>query len=78
MDSIATVVAEDARVEVWSFLERRDVLEDMLPRGLYVRYALEPARVQKIKVGREASEAAVAAGVPIDPESIRSLFKIAP
>jgi len=56
----------------------KEILEDMLPRGLYVRYALEPARVQKIKVGREASEAAVAAGVPIDPESIRSLFKIAP
>lgn len=55
----------------------KDVLKDMLPVGLYVRYALEPERVQAVKVGKDASAAAVGDGVPIDPESIRSLFKIA-
>lgn len=56
----------------------KDVLRKMLPTGLYVRYALEPDRVRAIKVGAEASAAAVAAGIAVNPESIRSLFKIAP
>jgi hypothetical protein len=56
----------------------KDVLRRMLPSGLYVRYALEPARVKAIKVGSEASAAAIEAGIAINPESIRSLFKIAP
>jgi hypothetical protein len=55
----------------------KDILRDMLPVGLYVRYALEPERVQAVKVGKDASASAVAAAVPIDPESIRSLFKVA-
>jgi len=55
----------------------KELLVKKLPTGLYVSYALEPSRVFGIKVGKEASAAAVAAGVPIDPESIRQLFKIA-
>lgn len=55
----------------------KDTLRRMLPVGLYVRYALEPERVLAIKVGKEASAAAIAAGIPIHPESIRQLFKIA-
>lgn len=56
----------------------KEVLKDMLPVGLYVRYSLEPDRVLAIKVGKDASAAAVAAGIPINPEAIRSLFKVAP
>jgi hypothetical protein len=80
---LGQIVLEPAPNGHWSTAKRpktvaKDVLMGMLPSGLYVSYALEPERVQVIKVGKDASAAAVAAGVLIDPESIRSLFKIAP
>ncbi len=56
----------------------KDILRSWLPVGLYTRYALEMDKVQAIKVGAEASAHAKAAGVPVDPDAIRSLFKIAP
>jgi len=56
----------------------KNILRRKLPAGLYVRYALEPERVQSLLIGEAASRAAKADGVPVDPEAIRSLFKIAP
>ena len=48
-----------------------------LPVGLYVRYALGPDALPTLKVGKDASEAAKVAGVAVDPDRIRLLFKIA-
>jgi len=56
----------------------KDILRSWLPAGLYARYSLEQDRVQTIKVGADASAHAKAAKVPVDPEAIRSLFKVAP
>lgn len=56
----------------------KDVIREWLPVGLYARYSLDKDNLLTIKVGAEASKAAKAAKVPIDPESIRSLFKVAP
>ena len=55
----------------------KKILQSRLPSGLYVRYCLDHEMVATVKVGREASEASKAAGIPVDPEAIRSLFKIA-
>ena len=54
----------------------KSILRRRLPIGLYVSYALEPGRTVEIKVASEASAAAQADGVQVDPEVIRSLFKI--
>ena len=56
----------------------KKILQSWLPSGLYVRYSLEKEDRMMVKVGKEASEAAKAASIPVDPEAIRSLFKIAP
>ena len=56
----------------------KDILRSWLPIGLYVRYCLAPNALEDLKVGKSASIAAKAAVLPIDPEAIRSLFKIAP
>ena len=55
----------------------KDLIRAKLPCGLYVRYCLSPANLLVIKVGAEASEHSRAGGIQIDPEAIRSLFKIA-
>ncbi len=79
---LGEVVVMPARNGRWNTTRRpktiaKDTLGAKLPRGLYVRYALPPERVIEMKIDGEASAAAVAAGLPIDPESIRSLFKVA-
>ena len=53
------------------------LVRSKLPVGLYVRYCLRKDTMKECKVGKEASVAAKTAKVPVDPESIRSLFKIA-
>jgi len=55
----------------------KEIIRSWLPAGLYARYSLGD-NMLTIKVGKEASDAAKAAGVPIDPEAIRSLFRVAP
>lgn len=52
-------------------------IRSWLPVGLYVRYALGADALPDLKVGKEAAEAAKAAGVVVDPDKIRLLFKIA-
>lgn len=54
------------------------LLKDELPIGRYVQYRLDPERCRDLKVGQEASEAAKTAGIFVDPEALRSLFKVAP
>ena len=55
----------------------KKLLRSQLPVGLYAQYVLEPNVVGDLKVGRAASAAAQLAGVLVDPEAVRSLFKIA-
>ncbi len=56
----------------------KDILRSWLPTKLYARYALEPGRLrEEILVGSDASVAAVAAGIPVDPAALMHLFKIA-
>lgn len=55
----------------------KDLIRSWLPIGLYVRYCLDPANLIQVKVGKQAGEYAKRERVPVDPESIRSLFKIA-
>jgi len=54
------------------------ILKEELPIGRYVQYRLDPERCRDLKVGKAASASAMDDGIPIDPESLRSLFKIAP
>jgi len=56
----------------------KSLLRSWLPIGLYVRYCLEPEGLLTAKVGKVAGEHAKSEGVLVDPEAIRSLFKIAP
>ena len=56
----------------------KEILRSWLPVGLYARYSLEKENRLTVKVGAEASAMAKTAKVPIDPEAIRSLFKVAP
>ena len=56
----------------------KNIIRAWLPVGLYARYSLEKDNRLTVKVGEDASDAAKATGVPIDPEAIRSLFKVAP
>lgn len=58
-------------------LVKRLIKED-LPAGLFCQYRLDPTRVQDLCVGAEAAKAARDAGIGIDPDAIRRLFKIAP
>jgi len=54
------------------------LLKKSLPVGLYCQYRLDPERVMNLAVGKKAAKAAKAEGVSIDPDALRSLFKIAP
>jgi hypothetical protein len=54
------------------------ILRKKLPAGLYVRYALEPDRLEGLLVGADAEKRALLDQVPVNPSAIRSLFKIAP
>ncbi|MFA6235533.1 MAG: hypothetical protein WC824_15295 [Bacteroidota bacterium] len=57
----------------------KDILRSWLPIGLYVRYCLEKERlIGDPLVGEEAAKKAKADGIPIDPESLRQLFKLVP
>lgn len=56
----------------------KDILRSWLPAGLFVRYSLEQERMLTVKVGKTAGDHAKGEGVPVDPEAIRQLFKIAP
>jgi len=55
----------------------KEILRSWLPVGLYARYRLGSENMLVAKVGAEASEHAKKGGVVIEPEAIRSLFKIA-
>ena len=55
----------------------KNILRSLLPAGLYVRYILDRDGMVTCKIGKSASEHAKAANMPIDPEAIRTLFKIA-
>lgn len=56
----------------------KDILRSWLPVGLYARYCLNPEQTLSVAVGQKASNLAKESGVQVDPEAIRSLFKIAP
>ena len=56
----------------------KDLLRAKLPAGLYVRYSLNPEYTQSVHIGKEASADAKKGGIPVNPDAIRSLFKIAP
>jgi len=57
----------------------KDILRSWLPIGLYVRYSLDRDQLKNPpKVGKQASPAAKTAGIPIDPEALRQLFKLVP
>jgi len=76
------VVLEAAKNGYWKTNSRpktvaKRILKKWLPIGLFVQYSLDPERLLDIKVGSDASEAAVAAGIQVDPEAVRKLFKIA-
>jgi len=55
----------------------KDILRSWLPVGLYAQYVLDPGITAHLVAGKGAGNHAVAAGVPVDPEAIRKLFKIA-
>lgn len=55
----------------------KDILRRWLPVGLYVQYVLDPNVTAHLVAGRAAASHTKAAGVPVDPEAIRTLFKIA-
>ena len=55
----------------------KQLLRAKLPIGRFVRYALDPDNLVSFKVGKDASASAKRGGVVIDPEAVRSLFKIA-
>lgn len=56
----------------------KKLIKEGLPVGLYCQYRLDPERVTDIAVGSQASRTAKAAKIGIDPDALRSLFKIAP
>ena len=51
------------------------ILRSWLPVGLYVQYALVPGT--HLSTGQEAVRQAKVAGISVDPEAVRSLFKVA-
>lgn len=55
----------------------KNLLHERLPIGLYVQYSLAKDLVSEIYLGAEASKQAKLLGIEIDPEAVRSLFKIA-
>lgn len=56
----------------------KQILKTGLPVGLYCQYRMDPDRVSELVVDDEAAKAAKAAGIFIDPDALRALFKIAP
>jgi hypothetical protein len=56
----------------------KQIIKESLPVGLYCQYRLDPERVSEVHVAGDATKAAKAAKIPIDPDALRSLFKIAP
>lgn len=56
----------------------KKLLKVQLPVGLFVQYKLDPERMSDLRVAADASAAAKAVGIPIEPEALRSLFKVAP
>lgn len=56
----------------------KNLMKETLPVGLYCQYRLEPERVRDVAVGQDAVRMAKDYGVYIDPESLISLFKVAP
>ena len=56
----------------------KDLLVSWLPISLFRQYALEPERTLAIRVGDAASAAAKHHAIQIDPDAIRSAFRIAP
>ncbi len=55
----------------------KDILRSWLPVGLFSQYVLDPGLTAHLVAGKAAGSKAVAAGVPVNPEAIRQLFKIA-
>lgn len=55
----------------------KQVIKDDLPVGLFCQYRLDPERAHDICVGKQAAGYAKASGIYIDPDALRSLFKIA-
>jgi len=55
----------------------KEILKARLPVGLYVRYLLDRESMASVKIGSAASAHAKQEGVLVDPEAIRSLFKVA-
>jgi len=54
------------------------IIKEGLPIGLYCQYRLDPERVSNTAVGAEASRLGKQARISIDPDALRSLFKVAP
>jgi len=55
----------------------KDILRSWLPSGLYVRYSLDQESLLIVKVGSAAAQHAKEGKLMVDPEAIRSLFKVA-
>ena len=55
----------------------KDILRSWLPSGLYVRYCLDKESLLIVKVGAAAAVHAKEGKLLIEPEAIRSLFKVA-
>lgn len=55
----------------------KDILRSWLPVGLFAQYTLDPGLTAHLVAGKKAGQAAQAAGLPVNPEAIRQLFKIA-
>lgn len=56
----------------------KQLIKNGLPVGLYCQYRMEPERVSELMVDADAAKSAKAVGIPIDPDALRALFKIAP
>jgi len=56
----------------------KQLIKESLPVGLYCQYRLQPERVSEVFVDAGAAKAAKAAKIGIDPDALRSLFKVAP
>ncbi len=56
----------------------KQLIKESLPVGLYCQYRLQPERVWDVQIGAGATKAAKQAKIGIDPDALRSLFKVAP
>ena len=55
----------------------KDILRSWLPIGLFVQYALTPGSYSNFSTGADAAKMAKAAGILVEPDAVRSLFKVA-